>query len=175
MRIVVDADAGLLHMEGASVPCAIGKGGACDAADKREGDGCTPLGAWPVRAVLLRPDRGLTPPAGLPWRWLRPGDGWSDDAADPAYNRPVRHPHAFSAERMWRDDAHYDAVLVLGHNDDPPAPDAGSAIFLHLRGPGPTEGCVAIDRDAMSALLSRLTSGSIVDIRRHVGDGAPLG
>ena len=38
----------------------------------------------------------------MPWRWLRPDDGWSDDAADPAYNRPVRHPHPYSAEWLWR-------------------------------------------------------------------------
>ena len=162
-------------MDGTIVPCAIGKSGACEASEKREGDGCTPLGDWPVRGVLLRPGTGFASPASLPWRWLRPADGWSDDSADPAYNRPVRHPHGFSAERMWRDDTLYDAVLVLGHNDHPPTADAGSAIFLHLRGPEPTEGCVAIDRDAMGALLTRLTPGSAVEIRRHIGDPAPLG
>lgn len=175
MRVIVETDRGLLHMDGETVACAIGKGGACKAADKREGDGCTPLGIWPIRAALLRPGIGLVPPPGLAWRWIRPSDGWSDDSADPAYNRPVRHPHRFSAERMWRDDAHYDAVLVLGHNDNPPVPAAGSAIFLHLRGAKPTEGCVAIERDAMRRLLPQLTPGSVVDIRRHIGDGLPLG
>jgi L,D-peptidoglycan transpeptidase YkuD (ErfK/YbiS/YcfS/YnhG family) len=175
MHILVETDRGLLHVEHQAVPCAIGAGGACEAADKREGDGCTPLGIWPIRAVLLRPGTEFTPPRALPWRWLRPTDGWSDDVADPAYNRPVRHPHGFSAERMWRDDALYDAVLVLGHNDSPPIAGAGSAIFLHLRGDKPTEGCVAIDRAAMAMLLARLTPGSTVDIRRHIGDGPSLG
>src|ERR1700753_4132488 len=104
MRILVEAERGLLHMNGETVPCVIGKGGACDAADKREGDGCTPLGAWPIRAVLIRPGSGFAPPGALPWRGLRAADGWSDDGRDPAYNRPVRHPHRFSAERMWRED-----------------------------------------------------------------------
>jgi len=162
-------------MNGETVPSVIGKGGACDAADKREGDGCTPLGTWPIRAVLIRPGSGFAPPGALPWRWLRMADGWSDDGRDPAYNRPVRHPHRFSAERMWREDAHYDAVLVLGHNDSPPIAGAGSAIFLHLRGMSTTEGCVAIDRDAMSRLLACITAGSVVDIRRHIGDGPSLG
>ena len=175
MHVVVEADAGLLHFDGTTLPCAIGRRGACEATDKREGDGRTPLGLWPVRAVLLRPDRGFGPPPAVPWRWLRPDDGWSDDIADPAYNRPVRHPHSFSAERMWRDDAHYDAILILGHNDRPPVPDLGSAIFLHLRGDKPTEGCVAIDRQGMASLLSGLTAGSRVEIRRHIGDGPPLG
>ena len=175
MQVVVEADRGLLHIRGETVPCAIGKGGACPAIDKREGDGCTPLGIWPIRAALMRPGTDLVPPPQLPWRWLRTSDGWSDDPADPCYNRPVRHPHPFSAERMWRDDTHYDAVLVLGHNDDPPIAGMGSAIFLHLRGPKPTEGCVAVSRETMVALLARLDTRSTIDIRRHVGDPLVLG
>ena len=138
-----------------------GKGGARPAADKREGDGASPLGVWPVRAALLRPDRVAAPATRLPWRWLRPDDGWSDGAGDPAYNRPVRLPHAFSAERLWRDDHVYDVIVVLGHNDSPPVSPMGSAIFFHLTQPDrrPTEGCVAIDRDAMLRWLDRLAPG----------------
>lgn len=174
-RIVVAAEAGSLTLGGVAWPCAIGRGGVCDAADKREGDGRTPLGAWPVRAALLRPDRGFRPPPGLPWRWLRLEDGWSDDPADPSYNRPVRHPHGFSAEHLWREDARYDVVLILGHNDSPPVPGLGSAIFLHLRGDRPTEGCVAIDRDGMATLLPQLTPPTVIDIRRKLGDEATVG
>ena len=102
----------------------------------------------------------------LPWRWLRPNDGWSDDPADPAYNRPVLHPHRFSAERMWRDDPLYDIVLVLGYNDSLPVPGAGSAIFLHCSNDGAaTEGCVAIDQTALLGLLPTLGPGDAVEIR----------
>jgi L,D-peptidoglycan transpeptidase YkuD (ErfK/YbiS/YcfS/YnhG family) len=156
---------GAIRAGESAIPCAIGRGGLCDAADKREGDGCTPRGIWPIRAALLRPDRGLIPPAALPWRWLRPDDGWSDDPRDPAYNRPVRHPHPFSAERMWRDDHHYDAVIVLGHNDAPPVAGLGSAIFFHIRGEKPTEGCVAIDGADMRIVLAALAEGDEMVIR----------
>jgi L,D-peptidoglycan transpeptidase YkuD (ErfK/YbiS/YcfS/YnhG family) len=159
----VDTVARMLHFDGRSWSCEIGRGGACQAGDKHEGDGCTPLGRWPIRTVLLRPDRWTWAPAHLPWRWLRPQDGWCDAPADPAYNRPIRHPYAASAERLWRDDAVYDAILVLGHNDAPPVPGAGSAIFLHLRGDNPTEGCVAIDRAAMAAFLAWAPAGTILD------------
>jgi L,D-peptidoglycan transpeptidase YkuD (ErfK/YbiS/YcfS/YnhG family) len=159
----VDTSARTIHFDDRSWPCAIGRSGACPAERKREGDGCTPLGRWPVRTVLLRPDRWRQPPAGLPWRWIRPQDGWSDAPSDPVYNRPVRHPHPASAEWLWRDDAVYDAILVLGHNDAPPVPGAGSAIFLHLRGDKPTEGCVAIDRSVMAALLAWAPAGTILD------------
>ena len=146
---------------GQTVPCAIGKGGAVAAAAKREGDGATPLGVWPVRAALLRPSRVGAPATALPWRWLRPDDGWSDDGRDPQYNRPVRHPHGFSAERLWRDDHLYDVIIVLGHNDCPPVPGLGSAIFLHCARPdfAATKGCVAVDRAVLAAWLPLLAAG----------------
>jgi len=166
VKLTADGKAGLLHVGDRAIPCSIGKGGLIAAADKREGDGASPIGAWPIRGVLLRPDR-VALPAGLqlPWRWIRPDDGWSDGAADPAYNKPVRHPHGFSAERLWRDDGLYDVVVVLGYNDAPPKQGAGSAIFLHCRRDGdPTEGCVAIAGDALIGLLPDLAPGDAVEI-----------
>jgi len=162
----VDTRALTLTADGAVTPCRIGRGGAVAAAAKREGDGATPMGSFPLRELWLRPDRGLDPPAtGLAWRWTRPDDGWSDDPADPAYNRAVTHPHPFSAERMWRDDALYDIVVVIGWNDAPPVAGRGSAIFLHCAGEGATEGCVAIARDALAALLPHLGRDSRIEIR----------
>lgn len=152
--------------------CTIGRSGACTADIKREGDGCTPLGAWPIRAVLFRIGRAA-PPAGLrlPWRWVHAADGWSDDVSDPGYNRPVRLPHGFSAETLVRDDMLYDIIVILGHNDDPPVPGKGSAIFFHLWDEAKpidkrsTEGCVAISRAAMLDLLPRIIPGMTMEIR----------
>ncbi|HEX8446773.1 MAG TPA: L,D-transpeptidase family protein [Sphingomonas sp.] len=165
--IRVDTGARTLSLDGWAIGCTIGRGGTCPAADKREGDGRTPLGIWPVRAVLLRRDR-VTVPAGLrlPWRWIDPADGWSDDVRDAAYNRPVRHPHRFSAERLWRADGLYDVIVVLGHNDAPPVPGLGSAIFLHCRdGDRPTEGCVAVERAALLAMLVEMAAEELVEIQ----------
>ena len=162
----MDAAAGRLVAGALQPACAIGRGGPVAAACKREGDGCTPLGEWAIRGVLLRPDRVRPLPLRLPWRWLRAQDGWSDDPVDPAYNRPVRHPHASSAERLWRDDELYDAIVVLGHNDRPPLAGLGSAIFLHCwRDGAPTEGCVALAREDLFALLPRLVPGDTMLIR----------
>ena len=118
MTLLASVSAGTVTGFGTTVPAAFGRGGAISADAKREGDGASPLGAWPIRAALLRRDR-VTPPitalaTAIPWRWLRPDDGWSDDAADPAYNRPVNHPHRFGAERLWRDDGAYDIIVILG-------------------------------------------------------------
>ena len=72
-----------------------------------------------------------------------------------------------SAERLWRDDDVYDLVVVLGHNDDPVIPGAGSAIFLHLARPGysHTEGCVALARDDLEVLLAEAKPGDVLEIK----------
>lgn len=159
---------GRLLIDGEPVRCALGKGGVIPAADKREGDGATPLGVWPIRRVLYRPDRGAAPVTGVPVAPLAPDDGWCDDPADPAYNRPVRLPYPASHERMWREDGVYDLVVVLAHNDDPPEPGMGSAIFLHLAREdfSPTEGCVALSRPDLLRLLALAEPGSAVEIVR---------
>lgn len=166
----VDANAQTLSYQGRIIPCAIGRSGPCPADQKREGDGHTPLGRWPVRCVLFRPGR-TTPPAGikLPWRWTGLHDGWSDDPGDPSYNRPVKLPHPFSAETLIRDDALYDIIVILGHNDAPPAAGKGSAIFFHIwnagqNGAKPTEGCVAISRKDMNSLLATLSPDIVMEI-----------
>jgi len=169
--ILVDGRAGTLTLGDWSCPCTIGKGGLIAAADKREGDGASPLGDWTVKGVLLRPGRIApeTMPA-LPWRWIRAEDGWCDDPADPAYNRPVQLPRPTSHERLAREDQAYDVIVILGHNDAPPVPGLGSAIFFHQWVIGPdgapkaTEGCVAIAPESMRAVLPMLRPGMAMQI-----------
>jgi L,D-peptidoglycan transpeptidase YkuD (ErfK/YbiS/YcfS/YnhG family) len=167
--VILRADTRQLRVtgDGVDLPCAIGRDGACPADEKREGDGKTPTGLWLYRGILLRPDRVVLPEGlRLPWRWLRGSDGWSDSSDDPSYNRPVTHPHAFSAERLWRDDLLYDVIVVLGHNDSPPVPGMGSAIFLHCWNDGAsTEGCVALEKERLIELLPALRLGEVLEIR----------
>ena len=166
MIFVATAD-GWLDLGEGKARCALGPAGVIAAAEKREGDGASPAGVWPIRRVLYRPDRGSAPQTALQVAAMAPDDGWCDAPADPAYNRPVKLPYPASAEAMWRDDHLYDLVVVLGHNDDPPAPGMGSAIFLHLAKPGyaPTHGCVAVARSDLEALLRRARPGDAVEIR----------
>ncbi len=109
-----------------------------------------------MREVYYRADRLAPPRTGLPLRALAETHGWCDDPGSPDYNRRVRLPHPARHETLWRDDRLYDLLVVLGHNDDPPVPGRGSAIFLHLAKPGyaPTEGCVALALDDLLALLA---------------------
>ena len=141
----------------AAYPCAIGRGGA--RRDKREGDGATPVGCWPIRRVLYRPDRLEAPESPFPTEPLRPSDGWCDDPEDAAYNQAVTLPCAASHEALWRTDEVYDVIAVLGYNDAPVRPGAGSAVFLHAARPdyAPTAGCVAL---ALPDLLQVLAAAS---------------
>ncbi|HEV2675325.1 MAG TPA: L,D-transpeptidase family protein [Aliidongia sp.] len=147
--------------------CALGRGGLSDA--KREGDGATPIGAWPLRRLLYRPDRILAPPTtGLPVTPIGPADGWCDAPGDKNYNLPVILPYPVSTEALWRDDPVYDLIVPLGYNDGPIVPGHGSAIFLHLARDGylPTEGCVSLARADMLAYLAVATTASRVIITR---------
>jgi L,D-peptidoglycan transpeptidase YkuD (ErfK/YbiS/YcfS/YnhG family) len=167
-RLRADVAAGTVQLGAETVPARFGRAGAIPAGRKREGDGATPLGLWQLRTVLVRPDRGLSVVGtGLPWRWLRPDDGWSDDPACPAYNRPVRHPSRFSAEQLWRADGAYDVIVTLAHNDAPPVPGLGSAIFLHCAHEDgrPTAGCVALDRAVLARWLRSLKASAAIEIR----------
>lgn len=109
-----------------------------------------------LRRVLYRSDRVAPPPTALPLTAIAPADGWCDDPADPAYNRPVQLPYPGSAEALWRADGLYDLVVVLGYNDDPVVPGRGSAIFLHVADPagGPTEGCVGVALADLRSLVA---------------------
>lgn len=158
MEARIGAD-GLWRMGPALVRAAVGRGGV--RADKQEGDGATPAGLLPLRRVLYRADRVRRPRAAVPVSPLAPQDGWCDDPASADYNRPVRLPCPDRHEALWRDDALYDVIAVLGWNDAPPAPGRGSAIFLHVARPdgGPTEGCVALPLpDLLAALGAGLTA-----------------
>jgi L,D-peptidoglycan transpeptidase YkuD (ErfK/YbiS/YcfS/YnhG family) len=145
--------------------CVLGRSGVSQ--NKREGDGATPAGRFPVRRVLYRADRLPLPRTVLPLATIATDAGWCDAPEDRAYNAPVTLPYPASAEAMWREDDLYDVVVILGHNDAPVIPGAGSAIFLHVAPAdgGPTAGCVAMTRSALIDLLGVIDRETAVIIQ----------
>ena len=144
-----------VRFDGRLWPCVVGRGGIT--ADKREGDGATPVGAHDIVGMLYRPDR-IAKPAG--WAVpIRPGDLWSDDPEHEDYNLMVRAPYAASHEALRRADPLYDLVIVTDWNWPEAQPGRGSAIFLHRwRRPGyPTAGCVAFDPVDLREIAARIT------------------
>lgn len=153
-----------------TVPCRIGKKGFVDETNGREGDAKTPLGLYHLRWGFYRADRLPCPPCTsenpLKWQAINKHDGWSDAGTDPAYNRFIRLPASDSHEVLWREDGAYDIVLVISHNDSPPVPGLGSAVFLHIAQPDDrsTLGCVAFAPEDMVGLLPHLQQDMIVTI-----------
>lgn len=171
MDIHVDVIAKSLCCGPITVPCAIGEGGYKVWEKKREGDGATPLGIFPLRKVYYRADRLNTPETALPCFALTPEDGWCDAVEDKHYNQFITHPYPASAERLWREDEAYDLIVILGHNDNPVVKGHGSAIFLHVARPsdtGPgyraTKGCVAIEKTALLNVLRYVNPDSCIRI-----------
>lgn len=168
MKLIVHPEGckGLIDSGAGGFACALGRGGVTTV--KKEGDGATPVGVWALRRLLVRTDRMALENivTGLPVSPIDRQDGWCDDPAHAAYNRPVRLPFAAGHEVMWREDHLYDLVVILGHNDTPPVPGCGSAIFMHLARPdyGPTEGCVALAREDLLAVLATVGEGDSIEI-----------
>ncbi|MGH7025216.1 MAG: L,D-transpeptidase family protein [Caulobacteraceae bacterium] len=160
---------GWMELPGRLAKCALGPAGVIPAGAKREGDGATPAGLWPMRRVLWREDRAPAPATRLPLSSIAPADGWCDAPGDGAYNRQVALPYPASAEHLWREDRVYDVIVVLGYNDAPVVAGAGSAIFLHLTGPDfpPTQGCVALAGGDLLHLLALARPGDAVRISRE--------
>ena len=164
MLISVTRD-GTLSADGASYLCALGRSGVKK--NKREGDGATPVGRFLLRRVLYRPDRLDKPKTNLPILPIAENEAWCDDPDYPLYNTKVTLPYPARTEPLWREDHLYDVLVVLGHNDDPVVPGAGSAIFLHVAAPdyAPTEGCVALALNDLLAVLEHADRQSTLEVR----------
>ncbi len=144
--------------------CALGAGGV--SAAKREGDGATPIGTFPLRRVFYWPDRLEPPVTSLPVMPLTPGLGWCDDPASADYNRLIILPHPARHEKLWRDDGLYDLIVEIGYNDDPVVAGRGSAIFIHIAKPdfAGTEGCIAFARADLLEILAGLPPNGRIEI-----------
>ncbi len=164
MNLVIHPS-GFAEWNGLRLRCAIGGGGI--SRKRREGDGITPVGVFPLRQVFFRPDRGNRPVTILPVSALTESDGWSDDPDDPHYNQQIALPTKSRHEIFWRADGVYDLIAVVGYNDRPVMPGAGSAIFLHVAKPdfSPTEGCVAFSLPDLTNILNEWEETSFLDIR----------
>jgi len=144
--------------------CAVGRNGF--SLDKKEGDGCTPIGTFPLCTVYFRPDKIPIVATGLPRQSLTPSDGWCDDPKSPDYNGHVKLPFSGSFERLWRDDEIYDLVVVIGYNESPAVPGKGSAIFMHIARPdfSATDGCIALAKKDLLEILKNCNEDTKISI-----------
>ena len=144
--------------------CAIGKNGITQF--KKEGDQATPAGKFKIKKILYRPDRIDSLKTQLPIQKINPNVGWCDDPKDKAYNREISLPYKASHEVLWRKDNIYDLVLITNYNCNPVKSKKGSAIFIHIAKNNfkPTNGCIALRKEKLIMLISKIKKQSWVII-----------
>ena len=137
---------------------------------KREGDGRTPVGIFPLELAF-----GIAPNPGtaLLWKDVTPDSFWSGDKEN--YNTWQEKP-CKEGERLADYPVQYKYAAVIGYNTVKPQFGAGSAIFLHCYGPRKswfqcrskrtaTAGCISVPEKIMVRLLKVLRPGAIMDIQ----------
>jgi L,D-peptidoglycan transpeptidase YkuD (ErfK/YbiS/YcfS/YnhG family) len=130
-------------------------------ANRREGDGTTPIGTFGLAARMY----GNAPNPGLRYHYtrLRCGDWWVEDPASPAYNTfqrigcGRRPPFKVTTPDMSRDRTAYAYLAVIQFNMNPIVPGRGSGIFLHVQTGSPTNGCVSLPRAQLVRVLRWLS------------------
>lgn len=155
---------------GKEYPAMVGKNGATK--NKREGDGCTPLGRYPLELGFYRADRRAMPATGFKWHALAEGDCWCDEVGHELYNHFIPGTHALAQRfgasgTMLKQGHEYDVLYSLGYNTKPVVQGAGSAILLHGWREGATHsgGCVVLPNNVLSQLADEFQPGDGVDIR----------
>lgn len=158
------------HPVGPAIAATVGRNGAIAGDDKREGDGCTPVGVHRLGTAF---GVAATCATGLVYRQATANDYWIDDVDSPQYNQWVEGRPSVSCERLHRDDHQYELAAVVEWNTAPVRPGRGSAIFVHVwKAPGTaTSGCVAMARADLERLLGWLdrTAEPVVVVRQAAG------
>lgn len=137
-----------------TVPGVYGKNGGT--ADKKEGDGKTPLGTYQfTMAFGLKEDPGSV----LDYHEIKSGDYWVDDPESIYYNKLVNTGEIKkawnSAEDMSAAAPFYNYGLVLNYNTEC-VPGKGSAIFMHCTQSAAdtgSAGCIRIPEERMKQLV----------------------
>ncbi len=151
---------------GPAVPVVVGSSGLAWGADslgrasdphKREGDGRSPAGVFPLDSAFGF--ASAMPTVRMPYVPLLAGTECVDDTASVHYNTVVNRdivPRVdwTSSEHMRRIDQ-YQVGVMVGYNVRPVRTGHGSCIFLHIwNGPGSsTAGCTAFPRADVESLL----------------------
>jgi L,D-peptidoglycan transpeptidase YkuD (ErfK/YbiS/YcfS/YnhG family) len=133
----------------------IGEGGFAAIDKKKEGDGKSPSGIFPLGIAFGYNPSVVTM---LPYRQVMDDDFWVDDVDSENYNKWVKgKPNAASFEKMKRDDDQYKFGVVIEYNMRPIVKGKGSAVFLHVwKGGSPTVGCVAVPEEMILKILAWL-------------------
>lgn len=136
----------------------VGYGGMVSASSKREGDGATPTGSYPI---LYGFGFGSNPGTSLEYKRITNNSYFVDDVKSKYYNQWYEG-RGQKGEHMI-DHPQYKYGMVIGYNTSH-IPGKGSAIFLHCNGAGSTAGCVSVPTSSMLSLLKQTHPGAYIII-----------
>ena len=145
-----------LYFNKYKIKCAIGKRGITG--KKVEGDNKTPSGLFKFNTIFYRKDRVRKFKTSLPKIVINKSMGWCDDSSSKFYNKLIKLPFGFRAEKLWLRKNIYDIIVTISYNTKPIIKKKGSAIFLHIskKNYAPTKGCIAISKKNMNLLISKI-------------------
>ena len=153
-----------LSIDSYKVKCAIGKRGI--KLKKREGDLITPKGIFKIKYILYRKDRISNFKSKIKKIIIHKNLGWCDDPKSKEYNKLIKFPFSYSAEKLYKRDNIYDIVIVLNYNMNPIKINKGSAIFIHVakKNYKNTEGCIAVKKKDLIKIIKLINSKTIIKI-----------
>ena len=146
------------------IKCAIGKRGI--GYKKREGDKITPKGKFKIKTIMYRKDRESRFKSKITKLPIKKEMGWCDDPRSKKYNKLVKLPNKYSAEKLYRKDNTYDIILVLNYKWNPVRKGKGSAIFIHVakKNYRNTLGCIAVSKRNLKKIIKKINKSTIVNI-----------
>ena len=133
---------------------------------KREGDQRTPKGKFKFILLLYRKDRVNDLGSKIKKKIIKKNMGWCDDPKSKQYNKLIKFPFGYSAEKLYKKDNIYDIVIVLNFNLKPIRKNKGSAIFIHIakRNFKNTAGCIAVKKKDIKNIIKVINKKTIVKI-----------
>ena len=116
-----------LYFYNYKIKCSIGKRGLTS--KKIEGDQKTPRGKFKFLLLLYRKDRFRNFHCKIK-KPIYKKYGWCDDPNSKHYNKLVKFPYSYSAEKLYMRKSIYDFILVIDFNTKPIRKGLGSVIFF---------------------------------------------
>ena len=153
-----------IYLKDYKAKCAIGKRGITS--KKIEGDKCTPRGRFRLKYVFFRKDRIKKIRSRLKIIPLKKNFGWCDDVNSKLYNKFVKLPYKYKAEKLYLKEKIYDIIVIIDYNLKQIKKKRGSAIFLHVakKNYSPTLGCVSVSKNDLIYLLSVINKNTFLKI-----------
>jgi L,D-peptidoglycan transpeptidase YkuD (ErfK/YbiS/YcfS/YnhG family) len=162
--MIIINKSGYLEYKNLKFKCALGKAGI--GKKKQEGDNVTPTGTFKIVKIYYRSDRVKKISSKFRLIEITKNIGWCDDPNSKNYNQLINLPSKYNHEKLFKKNNIYDLIIVLNYNMKPVIKNKGSAIFIHVakKKYQPTQGCIALKKNNLLKLLSKISKNIKIKI-----------